>query len=340
MRFLIVGDVHFKGTNPRARLDNYMEAITNKFYEVFQIAERYGVEAIVQTGDLLDSPSTTWGVVGELACLFQKSPCPILSIHGNHDIWGGNAESKHRTPFGLLARLGIVQDVEDRPFEKVFDDVCVSGCGFTAETDTEAGMGQFSPLNGARADIFKIHVVHSMLMDKAPGFDMRHTLISQVKTTADVIVCGHLHTGFGSSYVVRRDDGVLFVNPGALCRLSAGVEEMERTVQVGLLTVESDAKIGGGEVKADVKLIPLKSALTGDVVLSREHLEAERDRSGRLDKFLSLLASEGESKFLEVRDIVEDLAARENIPLDVKKEALTRIGKAREMLGKTGEVIL
>ena len=101
--------------------------------------------------------------------------------------------------------------------------------------------------------------------------------------------------------------------------------EIERKIQVALLTVEN----GGCEAE----LIPLKSAAPGYEVLSRQHLEAEAEREERLEKFLSLLASEGESKFLEVREIIEDIAARENLPEEVKAEALERIGKAREKLG-------
>jgi exonuclease SbcD len=165
-----------------------------------------------------------------------------------------------------------------------------------------------------------------MLMDHSPGFDMRHTLISQVETTAQVIICGHLHTGFGNSYIYRRDDdGVLFINPGALCRLSAHATEIERTVQIALLTVENG--------QAEAELIPLKSAAPGHEVLSRAHLEAEAERSERLERFLNLLASEGEVRFLETREIIDEIAARENILGEVKVEALKRIARAREELG-------
>ena len=326
-RALIVGDIHFKGVNPRARLDNYLEAISTDLLETLDIARQHKVHAIIQSGDLFDGPNTAWNIVGELAYILQQSPCPFLAIHGNHDIFGGNAESKRRTPFGLLSRLGIIQDIEEQS-SNLPGGFIITGCGFTTDTDTNtpAGRQQFCPEIQAPGS-FNIHVVHSMLMDHAPGFDMRHTLISQVETDADVIVCGHLHTGFGNGYVVKRDDGALFINPGALCRLSAHQAEIDRTVQVALLTVDGNTR------QADVKLIPLKSAQPGHLVLSRGHLEAETERSERLDKFLALLASEGASKFLEVRDIVEDIAARENVDSKVKDEVLRRIGEAREKLG-------
>lgn len=320
-KFIIIGDLHYRGANPRARLDNFQEAITKKLHEVYGLASQHGVSAIIIPGDVFDSPSPGWGTAAELGMILQAAPCPVLAVHGNHDIWAGNPGSKHRTAFGMLSRLKLIWDIAEEPFE--IRDAVVTGHGFTVETDTTMGAGQFTPpahLEGWHGTT--IHVVHSMLMDHSPGFEMRHTLISQVETSAQVIISGHEHLGFG---IQRREDGVLFINPGALCRLSAHHAEIERQVQVALLTVE------GGQV--DAELIPLKSAAPGHEVLSRAHLEAEVERSERLERFLSLLASEGESKFLEVREIVEDIAAREQLPEEVKTEALKRIGMAREALG-------
>ncbi|HBR33886.1 MAG TPA: DNA repair exonuclease [Firmicutes bacterium] len=335
-RIVITGDIHYKGVNPKARLDNYQEAITEKLREVYIIAQAKKADAIAIPGDLTHSPNLAWGTVADLAMLLKEAPCPVLTIDGNHDGWGGNPASKIRTPYGLLARLGLVWDLTEEPFEINHNEndhefnIAITGHSFTADTDTEAGKDQFFPPPhlgewGERGDRVSIHVVHSMLMDHAPGHDMRHTLISQVETTANVIISGHDHTGFG---VIRRDDGVLFINPGALCRLSAHASEIERQVQVAVLTINDD-----GQYSAE--LVSLLNARPGDQVLSREHIEEAQARNEKLDEFLSLLASEGESKFLEVRDIVEDIAARENIPANVKAETLGRIGRARERVAKS-----
>lgn len=328
---IVTGDLHYLGVNPKARLDNMQEALGEKLFEVFTLARNHEAQAIIIPGDLFHSPGTAWGTAAELACILQQAPCKVLTIPGNHDLWAGNPGSKHRTPFGFLGRLGIIWDLTEEPFEmsdreKGALDICITGHGFNTETDTPAGAEQFCPpLHGFPWEGTSIHVVHSMLMDREPGFEMRHTLISQVKTTAQVIVSGHEHTGFGIVEQENEDGRVLFINPGALCRLSAHVAEMERTVQVALLTVENG--------HADAELISLKSARPGHEVLSREHLEAAAERESRINEFLALLASEGEAKFLEVREIVEDIAARDNIPGNVKQEALRRIGAAREALG-------
>jgi exonuclease SbcD len=320
---IVTGDIHYRGTNPRARLDNFQEALSAKLLETIHLARDHKADCIIIPGDVFDGPSTSWGVVADLIQILKSAPCPVLSIHGNHDIYGQNPATRHRTPYGLLSKIGFLWDVEESEFNGS-ENVIVTGCGFDTNTDTKTpeGKAQFSPriwVDGA----FQIHVVHSMLLDKQPGFDMRHTLISEVKTSAQVIISGHEHTGFG---IVRREsDRMLFVNPGALCRLSAHVAEIERPVQVALLTVENG--------QATAELIPLKSARPGHEVLSREHIESAAERESRIDEFLKLLASEGEAKFLEVREIVEDIAARENLPEAIKAEALRRIGEAREKLG-------
>jgi exonuclease SbcD len=150
MKFLIIGDVHFRGVNPRARLDNYIEAISRKLHEVFAIAQQHRVLAIICPGDLLDSPATGWSTVAELAQILQGSPCPFLCINGNHDIYAGNPGSKYRTPFGFLARLGIIQDLGEEPFgpEDGDMDVLITGHGFNIETDTELGKGSLIPVTG------------------------------------------------------------------------------------------------------------------------------------------------------------------------------------------------
>lgn len=328
MKFIVTGDWHFRGTNPRARMDDYQEALTHKIYEIFNLAQEHEAEAIIVPGDVFDSPGTTLGTIADLAYLLQQAPCKVLAVHGNHDIWGSNPGSKYRTPFGLLAKVELLWDLEQEPYKngKIPVDVLITGDGYNTETDTETGMSQFNPYDSADGIAgISIHVVHSMLMQKPPGFDMRHTLIRDVRTTAQVIISGHEHLGFG---IKRREDGVLFINPGALCRLAANPAEMERQVQVAVLEVEN-----GG---AEAFLVPLQSARPGYEVLSRDHLEQEAEREERINRFLGLLAAEGETKFMEIQEIIDDIARREELPKAIVQEALGRIGRAREALSKAG----
>lgn len=88
-----------------------------------------------------------------------------------------------------------------------------------------------------------------------------------------------------------------------------------------------------GEPVIETKLIPLVTARPGHEVLSRQHIEQAADREAKMGEFLSLLAREGEARFLDIQAIVEAIAHNENLPRPVVDEALRRIAAAREALG-------
>lgn len=330
---VICGDLHYRGSNPRGRLDNFQEALNAKLREVFQIARVHEATAIIIPGDIFDSFNTSWGVVSDLASLLTEQPCPVLTVMGNHDIAGGNQETVRRTPYGLLARLGLIWDLQKEPYETGPNlSIAITGHGFNTETNVD--MSQFEPPpHGYPWKGTSIHVVHSMLLENPPEFEMRHTLVKDVKTAADVIVSGHYHIGFEGQpgACIQRKDGKLFVNPGALGRLAATPAEMERPIGISLLEIFKIENSNKSSISC--QFIPLQSARPGCEVLSRDHLEAEQEREERINRFLGLLAVEGEAKFLEIQEIVDDIARREELPATVVKEALERIGRAREALG-------
>lgn len=320
MKFLVIGDIHYTLRNPKARKDDYHLAIEAKLTEAADIAKDHKVEAVLIPGDLFDSPTVSLVAITRLAAMLKKFPCPIYTIPGNHDSHGHNLSTIDRTPYGLLKGLGLIECLH-YPIASKLEGVIITGHGFDTETDrsVEQYKTYISPGKNVR-----IHLVHGMLLDSSPGFDMRHTLVSQIgempkKDSPDILVCGHYHLGLSSQLI----GDTLVVNPGALCRISAHQEEVERTPQVAILEVSEEGD-------CDVSFLALQSALPGHEVLSREHIEAQQQRSEQMEKFLKLLASEGESRFLEVGEIIEDISAREELPEEVKDDALARIGRAKE----------
>ncbi len=349
VRFVVTGDLHYRGANPRARKDNFAETLRRKFLEVTYIARERGAKAIIVPGDLTDTPGLNYATMTELINLLNRSPVTIVAVPGNHDEWGGNPETLARTPYGLLRRIGTIHCLTDSPYpfvrpvelmatldgrhvfpgetlkpEERWEFYTITGSPYDALTDTPDGLKQYCP--GFPHDgRIHVHVAHGMLLEKEPGFALRHTLLSAVENNPDapdVLICGHEHIGFGVKWVGKT----LCINPGALGRLTASVAEMERTVQVALLTLEE-----GKAPKAE--LIPLRSAAPGAEVLDRTRIEEVRERSEQLVRFLNLLKAEGETKFLDLREIVEGIAERKALPKEVVNEALRRLGKAREIVG-------
>lgn len=335
-KIIITGDLHFKTEKPRSRKDNYSVAIVEKLKEACYLAVQHGASIVIVPGDIFDSANVGLNTISELAHYLKKLQesygIKILAIPGNHDLPAGNKAALSRTPYGLLSKLRILWDLDKKAFYFSEGASFISGCGFDFKTDTEEGAYQFNAPDWASqtseciitdVDTPKVHVVHSMLLATAPSFPMRHTLINQVETNADIIISGHYHEGFG---IIRRKDGKLFINPGALCRLSASKAEMGRTVQVALLTIRSKTDF-------DAELIPLLSARPSEEVLDRDAIVEKVEHENWLDSFFEKLSEEGEAKFMEVREIVDSIASREKIKPEVKEEALRRIGEAREKLG-------
>lgn len=327
-RFIVVGDIQFRGVNPVARKDDFTAALAAKIDEVHQKAREFGADAILQVGDLFDSPMTSYSVLLKLMVLLQMAPCPWVTIPGNHDLFGSNKESYPRTPMAVLEQAGVVEVLHNNTpiFINGMDfctipttsanEVCMTGRGFDWEMDTHPSTHE-APTNS------DIHITHGMLLTSPLPIDIKHTLIKDVQTNARVTLCGHDHLGFG---IIRRDDGKLFINPGALCRESAHAAEIERTVQVCLLEVTKEYE--------HAEMVPIECARPGDEVLSREHIDKKAMMDERMNYFLELIKQDGESKFLETREIIDNIAERESLPLAVKDDALKRIAFAREELAR------
>lgn len=322
-RALIIGDLHWRAENPIARTDHYQAALAEKLLECWELAERHRVDAIIQTGDVFDSPTVALTTIADLMHVFNEAPVSIYTIPGNHDLFGANPETLHRTPLGFLFKLNwTVKNVSGITYTLGSAFPMISGCGYNFATDVDKsqyGVSMDAPGRGPR-----IHITHGMLLDSPPPSpEVRWTSLEEVAAlpnAPDVLINGHDHIGFG----IRKVGKTLFINPGALCRLSADVREIDRTVQVALLEIPNN-----GEPTA--KLIPLQSARPGSEVLSRDHLIAEAERQMRRAEFLDLLAGR-ERQALDLTAMVDEVARADGVGESVRTGALQRLSQAMEAL--------
>lgn len=324
---MVVGDIHYRGSNPRSRIDDYPAAIRAKIEEVNEIAEEIQADGVLCPGDLCDSPNLSFGVVGDLHDSLRSN---WYIVPGNHDEYGANLDSLIRTPFGLLARLNSFKSLGITPgfFRNCISrdkglTAVISGSGYCADMDIDPSLYQppsISNLSLESGHFVRIHLVHGMAVDHPMPDMVRHIRITEVQTDADVVITGHDHTGYG----LRRIGKTLWINPGALCRVSASVTEMERPVQVAILTVHDNGN-------CEAELITLKSAKPGQEVLSREHLEQQAVREQKTAEFLALL--NGTEGTLDPAGLVDLITKQDKIPETVRNEALKRLGLAKQQLG-------
>jgi len=332
-RFIFVGDPHFRGTNPRNRKDDYKAALVRKLYEIFELAAQHQVEAVIFAGDMFDLPDVANSVLNEFADVLNECPVPMYTTAGNHDIPGYNIQAYANTSLRLLERIvPRLHVINDPAIPQVFIgdsvDVAITFTPYSGKIDVD-GYG-YSPGYTVR-DAYRIHVAHGMLLDHTPPFD-RFTLVQEVKTTANMVLTGHDHTGYG---VYQRGDGVIFCNPGSLTRLSASESEIKRTVQVALITVLSGEfdNIEPGTTKGEVKLIPLKSAAPGEEVLDRSKIEADQARQYAMENFAALIQTKsGDRVLLDIPQIVDTITEQEGLTPQVRDLALEKIEAARMAL--------
>lgn len=333
--FIGINDVHWRGSNPPARLDVYEDAIAAKLLEVFHLAKEFGAAGILIAGDLTDSPNISLSSLAKLAQLLSQAPCPIYAIAGQHDMYGHNPATLYRTPYGLLRTLGIIKDLhqEDAYIESGGTTVLLSGHSWDGNADRGNMIPQYSISPTGRECVgaeWNIHLAHGTLLQQSPGFEMRHTLVSDIQTASDVVLVGDYHPGIGIQKVKRTiQDGraSYVVNMGALGRLKASTSDMERTVSAVYIGCKP------GKKGAIINPIDLRSARPGEEVLSREHIEVQEQRSENMEVFLSLIAEEalrGES----LETIIESISGQERLPQTVTQRALSLIGEAREALGR------
>jgi len=326
LRLLYFCDLHVRGTSPRARTDNYLEAITGKLRWVVARLNEFAAEgpaAGICGGDLFDSPDASYSVTGLVAEILREAQAEILAIAGNHDLYGYNPETLGRTPLGLLVRLGLLRLLKPNEGYCLPDyGVRITGRGF--DWDVDKSIDDYAQKADGVAAI-RIHVVHGMAVEQPlPGM-VRHTLLQEVRNT-DLVLTGHEHIGYGHKMHGRTS----WINPGALGRLTAHVEELGRQPRVAVISCLplDDKRAPDWEVEfADVPCKP------GPEARSRDALQEIAAREERITEFLELLRAESAAaKLLDVPALLTYLAEQHQIPQTIVSEALRRIELARQDL--------
>lgn len=337
MKLLYFGDKHERVTAPENRLENdeqYRETQAAKTKEIISIGKRYQVEGFIQPGDFLDSPNPPLDYVADVMRLwtgdeesedlenFKNDMPPLIGIVGNHELFGNNIKTLSKTMIGFLNKLGMIHfATKEKPYFFTTEDgatVAITGTHYHLDIDKPEHLDDYI-VEEKLAD-FHIHMVHGYLTDKSKGTLFHHTVIDHIKhTKADLTISGHDHIGFPLTEV----DGKLFVNPGAIPRMSNDLKEIKRVPQVMLLDI---TKANG----IKVEMIPLKTASKGDVVLNRRKIVERKKREDRLEEFKKAVRDAGVKKSTDITQIIRDLADMKGLSLIVRDDVIDRISQKQQ----------
>jgi exonuclease SbcD len=347
INLLYVGDPHFRGTNPRNRKDDYKAAWILKMQEVFDLVVKHQCKAVIFPGDLLDTPIISDGLKMELsgmlsrqqvdgvADVFNRCPVDIYTTVGNHELTGYNLttyqNSSLRVLEALTPKLHVIKDSEASYFSNALfkdsDNIKLTFTPYSGLMDVDGYGYEPGPLHPSNTGVYlNIHVSHGMALDHVPPFD-RYSLIQRIETTADLILTGHDHTGYG---IYHRPDGKVFVNEGSLTRISASLGEMTRQIKVSLITVGEGPYTGACGTKFGVKSIRLECQRPGAEVLDRSEIEAAQQREYAMEEFTALIkTSTGEKVTVNINQVIEQVAEKGAFAPDVVDLVLKKIETCR-----------
>lgn len=324
IRFLYVTDTHLRGTAPVSRTDDFASSVLSKIRKTVSIANNYNVDAVLHGGDLFDIPEPGLGQVGLFLEVLKDIHAPILITPGNHDMYGHNPNTLERTLLGLLKRIGFLDYLTPEPHYFVGDGIKVqiTGQGFHAEIDRRDIALDYAVRKPPGCD-YAIHVVHGMalpqrVISSAP-FLPAATAAEEILriTEADYTLTGHYHLPFEISFEISNEEKRV-VNPGALVRLSAIQEEIDRMPAVMLIECSQSG--------ISHRIIPLACAKPGSEVLDRSHLDVERLRNERRQAFLASLDEFRGDRFaaLEPEEVLREVLSHLQASPEVQGEVWMR----------------
>lgn len=324
MKLLFFTDSHIRGTNPRSRTDDFYSTLKNKFNELIEIIRQNEIDYVLHGGDWFDRPDISPSIVREFAMIIKRFNRPIYTISGNHDIYGHNPDTLSRTMLGLLEGTEIINVLKyGQPviLEKDGLKVQIYGNSYNYEIDGDKQQDYYIVKKDPEVK-YCINIVHGMLLPRPFIEGIKYTLIDEILTTdADITLAGHYHSGFG----IKKLGDKYFVNPGSFARISSLKSELTRKPEVVIIDLSD---------KIEVWSVKLESALPGEEVLNREHIETARNRAYKLNQFFQSAEASGEFKHIriDINKIIDEIASAQGLKDEVKLETIKRIDQARQSL--------
>lgn len=307
MRLLFVADSHIKGRNPESRIDNYPVSILRKFVEISIIASNPNnkVDAIIHGGDVFDIPRVTPDLVGQLAEIIKSSDRPWYIVPGNHDLYGHNVSTLSQTMLGLLDKTGVIKILSrENPHVLVDGMINVSLQGQEYYAEIDHGNPNDYDVEVDPSCNYHILAAHGMLLDTPFHPDIPHTLISNVKTNADLVLAGHYHPGFPVEIVGKTT----FINPGSMSRTSCSPSD-NRLPRFLILDIDSNG--------IRYKFREFATSLPADKVINFASKQLIKNAQNSLNQFGALLQGQFSThQPTDINVVLDDIANDPNSGID------------------------
>lgn len=301
MKFIFLTDSHIKGVNPGRRKDIYYVSILKKFMELEYVIKNEDIDFVVHGGDLFDVPKVSNKLFGQIAGILKSWGKQVFVVPGNHDIYGQNINTLEHTSLGALAKAQVVTLMtrDDSPFyfQKKSEPNCplIAFTGQEYYSDIDKGINDDYEVEQSKAK-FNFLVAHGMLLDKPFHPDVAHTVMADVRTSADMVLSGHYHPG----PIEVTVNNTRFLNPGSTAR----VEISKRMPSYAIIEV-TDSGI-------DYKIVPFNCAEPSDDIFDFASATNDKQYKGTLEAFKKTVQDIDVHDANNINDILNKVATTLN----------------------------
>jgi DNA repair exonuclease SbcCD nuclease subunit len=302
MKFLVCGDLHLDTKAPGKRQDDYPEVMLDKIRQVDEIARENTDGDVIQTGDVFNRLNVRNSYMTKIIRTFNECYCSWHSIAGNHDLHFGKVSKIDQSPISILfssclqdltkgKKLQWVQGSNDGTelYDKeAFKEIYFNAYHFDSRFEL--------PKKENGRDAFEVLVVHQYPEDY---YGLEKEVIDREKAQQyDLVILGHEHT---TKELEFGDTPVLV--PGALSRLTAGADDLNRTPVV--YTVDID----GGNISWEQHEIDAPDLEEAYDMHEVDKFERKKD----LDDYVEQLNTTETNESSDVRGILNDVESDQSV---------------------------
>ena len=282
MKLIYGSDWHTRYSNPICRTDNYAETIKRKGLWLKELAKEYDAP-ILNGGDLTDKAlyKAPQGIIQTINILINYWP-DMIGIIGNHDILHRAYQYLDKSIISIMTNFGRMQHIKDVTIlsDKNNEDDCVAIHGFSYGT---GGIKHPEELH----DGINIAMMHEYVSKKKNNLFGEYVGIDLLKEFPefDFILTGDNHATFTEEY-----EGRVLINPGSFLRMDADQKDHKPCVWL----IDTKTK------EYSPIYVPIE-----DNVISDEHIQIEKERGERIDKFVIAMDQEYEITDLFEKNVEE-----------------------------------
>lgn len=303
MKILNISDTEFRVTQPEYRLDDFYKTQLDKLKKLLEVAKSNKVDIIIHNGDFFSVPEASYNLLGDIGEILSENDIPFYCDVGSHDIIAYNMSTLNDTALGVLFRHKKIKIVEVLENKKMYVRFIRCRRNFKEEDYTVKD----------KDDKIKIVVSHDTVTDQYVRFE--HVLVDDIKTNADLVLCGHYHNPF-----IIKKKKTLFVNPGSFTRQTK--EEFNRLPHAVLIdTDDMSTEIINFSDKSNDKKI-----FNADKVKEEDKLKNDKESYiNFIDSIKKIDASEK-----DISQVVDEIATKEHVSKEVKDEIIKRLLQRKE----------